>query len=244
MISRLRKITVCRRAKRLLSDSLDEPLPAGQESFVRKHLETCAECRAEARFYREIKEAAQSVDSQPVPGYVWERILLEVEEHSWGGETAEAEGAAKFWKKVSPVWRVNLGGAALCFLIISILSLLPMANTDKDASPSSDTAIAQDIDNRSVEFVTLYMLSRGDDFPPEVRDYFISRLTALNERIRTIKSALAQFPGNRDVLSQLALAYRGKLDLYREIGLGLPAERIIQGLENSHFHMDRGGMHE
>jgi len=44
-------------------------------------------------------------------------------------------------------------------------------------------------------------------------------MEGLNQKIKTIKSALEHYPQNSHIKAQLALAYRQKIELYAEIGL-------------------------
>lgn len=206
----------CRRMRRLLSDRIDSPLPARDEKRVVAHLKTCRTCREEEAFYREMKAAARHLEPLPPPGYLWERVSLRLDEHPWGEDPRPA------WDgKTSPagflIRHINIAGAVVSALLIAALCLLPNKTAEVGTQMFSPTARIDS--DRNIEYLSLYMMANGDRFPVEVRDYYLNCAKGLNQKIKTIKSALERYPQNRDIKAQLALAYRQKLELYNLVGM-------------------------
>lgn len=209
----------CPGIRRLLSERLDAPLSPRQESMVHKHLETCADCRQEAALYANIKSTAASLESRPAPEYLWERISVRLDEHPWGEEErGTAKSAAVRGRFGFLTGSINLAGAALSLALIAVLFLMPGANIQNAGGPGTG-GIRAEVYSPTAEYVSLYMLANSEQFPDEVRAYYLSQLEGLDLRIRTIKSALQKYPHNRQIRAQLARAYSHKIDIFRQVGM-------------------------
>lgn len=209
----------CRRIRQLLSDRLDGPLSPADERRVQRHLTRCADCREEASFYAQIKETAESIDDVTPPEYLWDRISVEIDIDPWGGRRPSL--LQKLWKRVSaysPAGKINFAGIVLSCMLITMLCLLPGGGTGEDGQPDNALAQAEEVDAH-LEYLSLYMTAKGDQFPSTVRDYYLGQIEGLDHKIRMIKSALNRYPQNKRVKAQLALAYQHKLALYHRMGL-------------------------
>jgi hypothetical protein len=181
------------------------------EAKVEEHLSRCDACREEWEFYINIKEAATELENVPPPAYMWDRIELAIDEHPWGEKPESRK------KTRGLVWgvlggRVNYVAAALSLILIFALSLAPNSAYEKRATQMEPAGTGD------LEYVSLYMMTNQNRFPVEIRDYYLAGMEGLNQKIKTIKSALERFPENRHIKAQLALAYKQKIDLYRELG--------------------------
>lgn len=209
----------CRRIRQLLSDRLDGPLSPADERRVQNHLIRCPECRQEMTFYRQIKETAESIEDVTPPDYLWDRISVEIDIDPWGG--CEPSFLQKLWRQVtafSPTGKINFAGIVLSCMLVIILCLLPGGGTGEDNQPDNALAQADEVDAH-LEYLSLYMTAKGDQFPSTVRNYYLGQIEGLDQKIRMIKSALNRFPENKRVKAQLAIAYQHKLALYHRMGL-------------------------
>lgn len=224
----------CRRIRQLVSEALDSPLSVRLEKKVSEHLDGCVECRENAAFYRELRSAAIELDSSPVPSYLWERINIELDEHPWG----DPEEATR-----SRIGSVNWSGFAFSLAILMILSLVPGSAIDDNSDSIGSTAFAREYDP-GLENVSLLMMSQSDQFPVEVRNYYLTQLQALDGKIRKVKSTLERYPSNRAVREQLTIVYGQKLKLYRELSrsiIDLEPEGSERFME---YDCDRGAYYE
>lgn len=204
----------CRRIRRLLSDRIDAPLPPGDEARVTAHLEKCEACRAEYAFYLDLKAAAHGMESVRPPAYLWERIAVQLDEHPWG----EDQNRPGVWTTLAGFINGNFGfvGAVVSVALILLIGGLPGGFERQAPNPyvpaAHETLLGSDLPNLSA-----FMIANGDCFPTEVQDYYLRHAEGLDQQIRTIKSALAHYPNNRQIQAQLAIAYGQKIRLYQEL---------------------------
>jgi hypothetical protein len=207
----------CRRIRRLLSDRIDASLPDRVEKKVLAHLDSCRECREEYAFYQELKKAASHIDIVSPPLYLWDRVAISLEDHPWGEEesipTRKRERVSR-----ALTGKINFAGAILSLALVAVLSLTPGGTFNNSASVYRSMAY-QDVGNRDMEYISLFMMTNRDRFPDAVREHYLGHMEGLNQRIKTIKSALERFSQNNHIKAQLAMAYRQKIELYEQMGL-------------------------
>ncbi|MDD4051974.1 MAG: zf-HC2 domain-containing protein [candidate division Zixibacteria bacterium] len=205
----------CRRVLRLVSMGLDEPLTNGRQRKIEAHLAQCPACRAEAAFYREIKEAAQAIENRPAPDYIWDRIVLQTDEHPWG------EGAVESMVRVSIEYaRRLLFGRLRPAAVFATGLILALSITMPNQIPGESEArplTFVEAERTSTEYLSFMLAMESDRFPVEVQDYYLSQLGGLDQRIRTVKTALRRFPENRAIRAQLVAAYQQKITLCRRL---------------------------
>ena len=206
----------CRRIRRLLSDRVDAPLPARAERKVAAHLENCPECRDEYAFYQELKENATHLQNSPPPAYLWERISLAVDEHPWGEDEGFSDESSRP-AAIGLTGKINWAAAILSIALVAVLSLSP-GGVPHESRLTHGTGMPGSA-SRDIEYVSLYLMANQDKFPEPVRDYYIGHMEGLNQKIETIKSALERYPQNNHIKAQLAMAYRQKIELYKEMGM-------------------------
>jgi hypothetical protein len=216
----------CHRIRRLLSERVDEPLSTRNERCVAEHLVDCNECRREYEFYRELKEVAFEMEMIRPPTYLWDRISVQVDEHPWGEDGVRPLGA----RSPAKLWQGNLGlaGAVIALVLVLIIGLMPSGRSSDTRQVGRD-AIQEESLPQEIDPLTIFLLSGSDRFPTGVRDYYLRHAESLDRQIRTIKLALTQYPNNRQIQAQLAIAYGQKLQLYREVGSASISGGMIPG---------------
>jgi len=204
----------CRHIRRLLSDRVDAPLSPRDEKRVAAHMEKCEDCRAEYEFYVDLKAAADGMELARPPAYLWERIAVQLDEHPWGEDQNRPgiRGALAGFVNGS----FGYVGAIVSVALILLIGGIPAGFQRQAANPyvpaAHATMLQSDLQNLSA-----FMIVNGDLFPAEVQDYYLRHAEGLDQQIRTIKSALAHYPNNRQIQAQLAIAYEQKIRLYREL---------------------------
>ncbi|NMC43769.1 MAG: hypothetical protein GYA46_07610 [candidate division Zixibacteria bacterium] len=215
----------CRRVMRMVSAGMDEPLTPRQRRTTEAHLARCAGCRTEAALYRELKEAAAGMDYAPVPPHIWERIELTIAEHPWG----EGTGARSKIGWGTVIGRIMFGqwrpaGVAMAGLI-TVLAILMPSQIPHESQARPLTFV--EAERTSAAYLSFLLAMEGDRFPAEVQDFYLNQLGALDQRIRTVESAMRRFPGNHAIRQQLIAAYQQKITLYKR-------------LQTVHYGIDRG----
>ncbi len=205
----------CQRIKRLLSRRLDEKLPLSLEKKVARHLEQCADCRAEEAFYSQIKITAANTDKYPMPDYLWERISLEVEEHPWG-EDDEKYSKSQF--SCFNLTKNPLNFSAIIAVLILALVLFP-GTSREDGGHTNNSSVRAEENNSDKAYLSLYLINHPENFPVETHDFYINQLDAINQKTDMIKYVLKKFPNNRQMRLKLANIYSKKIRLYQQLGL-------------------------
>jgi hypothetical protein len=205
----------CQQIMRFVSAGLDEPLTSRRRKKTEAHLARCPRCRAEAAFYRELKDAAAGMDHPPAPSYIWDRIELEIAEHPWG----EGTGARSKIGWGEAVGRLLFGhlrpAAAAMAGLITLLAIL-MPNQIPNESQARPLTFVE-AERTSTAYLSFLLALERDRFPAEVQDYYLNQLGALDQRIRTVEAAMHRFPGNQAVRRQLIAAYQQKITLYKRL---------------------------
>ncbi len=204
----------CRRIRRLLSDRVDAPLPPRDEKRVAAHLDKCKACRAEYAFYVDLKTAAEGMEYVRPPAYLWERIAVQLDEHPWGEDQNRPGimGTLAGFINGHP----GLVGAVVSLALILLIGGLP-AGFERQAPNPYVPAVHETLLGNNLQNLSAFMIANGDRFPTEVQDYYLRHAEGLDQQIRTIKSALANYPNNHQIQAQLAIAYGQKIRLYQEL---------------------------
>ena len=106
----------------------------------------------------------------------------------------------------------------MSIMLIVVLCLMPGGGIGENGSSEKSGLQAGEVDAH-LEYLSLYMVANSDQFPTEVREYYLGQIEGLDQKIRMIKSALNRFPHNHRVQAQLARTYQRKLALYRNLGI-------------------------
>jgi hypothetical protein len=183
--------------------------------MIESHLAQCPECRAEAAFYRDIKEEAGRMEDRPAPDYIWERIVLQMDEHPWG------EGAMRTVARYSIACTqrflfVRLRPAAFFVAGLTLTLCIAMPSRIPGESEARPLTFVE-TERTSTAYLSFLLAMEDDHFPAEIQDYYLSQLGALDQRIRTVKAALQRFPENRAIRAQLIAAYQQKISLYKRL---------------------------
>jgi len=216
----------CHRIRRLLSDRVDAPLAAINEKRVAAHLALCPDCRDEFEFYAQVKGAAAAIENVAPPAYLWDRISMRLDEHPWGEDNQPAEAG----RSLMSILRGNIGyaGAALSIVLLAVFTLVP-AGSLRPRDRVLNSLNNRSLRSPSIEYLSLYMMTNGDRFPAEVREYYVRQAEGLNQQIQTIKTVLVKFPHNRQIMAQLAMAYEQKIRLYHQLGFSRMETRATAG---------------
>ena len=205
----------CHRIRRLLSDRVDAPLTAVNEKRVSVHLNHCPGCRREFEFYAQVKNAAAAIENVVPPAYLWDRISMRLDEHPWGEDDQPVNAGRSLMSFLGG--NIGYAGAALSIVLLAVFTLVPAGSLrprDRVLNAFENRSLC----SPSIEYLSLYMMTNGDRFPAEVREYYVRQAEGLDQQIQAIKTALVKFPRNRQIMAQLAMAYEQKIRLYQQLG--------------------------
>jgi hypothetical protein len=230
----------CPNIQRLLSGRVDEPLSTRAERRVQAHLSKCSECRETLTFFEELKTKAADLETTAPPFYLWERISVELDEHPWGDEeTTPSQSNCRGSRAMTR--RINFAGALLSLILVASLSLIP-GGVSHESRAMHHSVLGHNGNSDDFEYVSLYLMANQNRFPMEVRNYYLGQMEGLNQKIKTIKTALELYPQNHNIKAQLAYVYRQKIELYEKLGLSLGGGSAARDFPSD--ELTRGGGYE
>jgi anti-sigma factor RsiW len=216
----------------LLSDYLDHDLPRAEEDTVRRHLESCTECRETLAALSGVKERAASLADPPAPTDLWAGIASRIgTAGSSSGAPArravvyELPGRRHGWT-VSP-WLaaaaalVVVAGGALWLARDRVIPAMRSAPGFVQAVPatSGTDASAADFDASRIEGEIGQLqqaLDRGrGKLDPKTVQVLEDNLRIIRKATEDARRALEQDPANRDLQDYFAGSVQRKLDLVR-----------------------------
>lgn len=145
----------CSKAGKVLQDEIDGRLPPAESAELRRHLESCAACAAEADAYRRVGEwlrgwtAARTAEKAPQLDVLWLRVRAGIEERKHG-----KSGAASIRK-----WLWLPVAAALA---IGAIVFYPSVVNKAPFHPTSFNVTVEDLESDSA---TVALVDRGEDLP-------------------------------------------------------------------------------
>ncbi|HEY7527912.1 MAG TPA: zf-HC2 domain-containing protein [Candidatus Deferrimicrobiaceae bacterium] len=145
----------CGKAGKVLQDEIDGRLPPAESAEVRRHVESCAACAAEADEYRRIGEmlrawtAARAAEKEPQLDVLWPRVRAGIEEGKPG-----KSGALSIRK-----WLWLPVAAALA---IGAIVFYPSAVNRAPFHPTSFKVTVEDLES---DTATVALVDKGDDLP-------------------------------------------------------------------------------
>lgn len=145
----------CRTVIRMVHDEIDGRLPPSEAAAVRRHLDSCASCAAEAEAYRRTGEmlriwiAARGADRAPQLAALWTGVRAGIEERR--AATSPASRVRKW------LW---LPAAAA--LAVFALLFYP---SDVRRAPFHPTSFEVAVEHLESDAATVALVDKGDDLP-------------------------------------------------------------------------------
>ncbi|NJD63398.1 MAG: hypothetical protein FIA93_11855 [Deltaproteobacteria bacterium] len=145
----------CGKAGKVLQDEIDGRLPPAESAEVRRHVESCGACAAEADAYRRVGgmlrawTAARAEEKAPQLEVLWPRVRAGIEERK-----PETGGAASIRRWLWLPVAAALAVAAIVFYP-SVVNKAPF-------HPTSFNVTVEDLES---ETATVALVDKGDDLP-------------------------------------------------------------------------------
>ena len=225
----------------LLSDYLDHDLARAEEESVRRHLDTCAECRDVLESLALVKARAASLVDPPAPADLWAGIASRI---GTAGSTSveprryvvrelpdpRSARAPRAW--AVPQWALAAAAFAVVALGVSWVVQVrltprlrpsdavqaPVAGTALTPAPGTD-ATAATFDPTAIESEIGQLqlaLDRGHDkLDPKTVKVLEENLRIIRKATEDARHALEQDPANRELQQYFAGSVQNKLDLVR-----------------------------
>lgn len=224
----------CVKARRLISDGLDEPLRPDRAGALAGHLEGCPECRAFARDLGLIVDQAGKLPPVEPPAGAWRKIAAGVRAAgamSPAGETASGPRPGR--------WRYALAAASLLGVVGAgiVIGLRYRRATSTADSPGRGTPaytlakIREAQDHYEKALAALGEAARGGPggLEPVLADAFAQNLAGLDRTIEVCRRMVEENPEDLVFRAHLLAAYREKVSLVETIvGFGRAPDRKMK----------------
>jgi tetratricopeptide (TPR) repeat protein len=215
----------CRKAEKLISESLENLLSNGQEAALRSHLETCSRCRELALDFEVIiREAKRLPHPEPTP-FAWRKISAAVRER---GRPAGSLAAGK------KVWRPGMFqtsksrfalAAALALVIVGGVIVIEFRSRQVEPSLQEGSVEftvakleeAQRYYEKAIQALSDAVQSQQNGLNPLLAEVFKDNLKALDASIQACRQMIEKDPNNLAARSYLLTAYREKVSFLEQM---------------------------
>ncbi|HTO74022.1 MAG TPA: zf-HC2 domain-containing protein [Gemmatimonadales bacterium] len=211
----------------LLSDYLDDELPADLRTEVSEHLEQCAECRATLAELRTVLARARTLSADQSGTDQWQGIAALIQKPGIGGKAVRRRVLMTWPELAAAAVLLVVAGAGGAWLMlrghrpqpVATITIGPAASTI-GADPRAPHAVAaglvagKEYDDAIHELRAVLNENRGklDTVTVRVLEQSLARI---DRAITDAEHALAADPGNAYLSGHLAQTRLRKLDLLR-----------------------------
>ena len=217
----------CAEMRERLNDYADGALEGEERERVAAHLETCAECRAEAEgLVSLLAEAAGLPREIRPPRDLWSGIDARLDAATDGGARPLAGRPAT----ALPRWALAVAAIALVVVTAAVSSLLTrrwdqaMAPEVRVADGVETTASGRKpgtaVGDEEARFLAasreLLEGLEGQDLSPETMAIVRRNLAVIDAAIAELQVALRKDPGNGELARMLLATYQRKIDLLEQ----------------------------
>jgi len=194
----------CDECMELLSEAVDELLPAGVEGEVRSHVTGCAQCRTVFADLAAIRRTASKLDRHTPSRDVWRQI------------SRRTVDARRSWLPLAAAAAIAIVAAGIYWR--TTLQPLPSDNGSPALALSAVAEIQQAERHYEKAIAALEQLTRDRQnvLDPKVNDAIVTSLATIDQAIAESRAALGTDPGSDVAQASLLEALRAKTMLLEE----------------------------
>jgi len=216
----------CSKAKRLISDYIDNSLKRRHSARLEKHLYTCSACRKILEDFREIAKSARGLEELTPPRQTWLKIRERLTPEEQRVLTLHPQKRMWFgYLFFPPKLKYALSAALLLVFVASAVTIgLKYSGGNgilgkKD--PMRYTLAKLDEAERhykkAIKALWEAVSSQEGNLTAEVAEVFRKNLEIIDSSIIACRETVLQEPENIDARSFLLAAYREKVDFLQEM---------------------------
>ncbi len=216
----------CSKARKLISEYIDDNLKAKQRLLLEHHLEACPECQELLKDFQGISKKAKSLDKLTPSPKPWLNIKAKMETEPQEVLTLPSPG--KEWLKAlfyQPRLKYALGSALVILLVISVVTLGlwfskgkgVVGKDDKNGYTFAKLKEAEHHYQLAIKALEEAVLAQEGEVDPLTMAVFRKNLEIINSSIISCQKALQEEPDDIETRNYLLVAYMEKVDLLNEM---------------------------
>jgi len=216
----------CSKARKLVSEYIDDNLKAKQRLLLESHLEACPDCQQLLKDFQGITEKAKDLDKLTPSPESWLNIKAKLETEPQ--EVITLRPRREEWFKslfYQPQLKYALGSALALLLIISVVTLGLWFSRGKGIVGKDDMngytfAKLKEAEHHyqlAIKALEEAVLVQEGEVDPLIVAVFRKNLEIINSSIISCQQALQEEPDDIETRNYLLVAYTEKVDLLNEM---------------------------
>lgn len=227
----------CDRILPLLSELVDNTLPASLAVDVERHLEHCGNCRAVHGDLRAIRQAAATMDRLIPPAAVWKRVAAEISASPERSDSSTLTPPPRPLSETSRQTRFALAAAAV-LVLSTVVGLwiregiqpatnapaIDRANASTDVAgvpgPANDVVQAAERDyEQAIMGLEQVTQAEAHTLDPVIAEALNQNIAIVDRAIGDARDAVGTDPQDDELRAGLLDAFRSKLELLEQMVL-------------------------
>ncbi len=216
----------CSKARKLISEYIDNNLKAKQRLLLERHLEACPACQELLKDFQGIAEKAKNLDRLTPSPKPWFNIKAKLETEPQ--EVLTFTSPRKEWLKSpfhQPRLKYALGSALVLLLIIGVVTLGlwflkgkgVVGKDDLNGYTFAKLKEAEHHYQLAIKALEEVVLAHEGEVDPRTVAVFRKSLKIINSSIISCQQALQEEPDDIETRNYLLAAYMEKVDLLNEM---------------------------
>ncbi len=225
----------CSKAKRLISDYIDNSLKKRQSARLEKHLHTCADCRKILEDFREIAKNARELEEITPSQDAWLKIRKRLTPEEQKILTLHPQKRTWFGYLFFPTKLKYALSAALLLVFVASAVTIGLKYSGGNGILGKKDAMKYTLAKldeaewhykKAIEALWEAVSAQEGNLTAQVAEVFRKNLKIIDSSIMACRETVLQEPENIDARNFLLAAYREKLDFLQEMmELGRPSSQ-------------------
>jgi hypothetical protein len=213
----------CEKAKRLISEFIDENQDPRTNPALQDHLDSCSDCTQVLEDFKKIRSEAESLKKFSPSEQTWSAILEGVQEEKKtpSSEKQERQRFLPFLPKLQPVY----AAALLLLVVVGAVSIgiwfgsqgSTFSALDRQQETYASLDEAEYHYSKAIEALRDVMLNREKDLDPQIVAVFQANLKIIDDSIAECRQLILNDPEDIDSRRYLLAVYKNKVDLLSEV---------------------------
>jgi len=216
----------CSKARKMISDYVDDNLDVKRKSTLEKHLKDCSDCQEVMKDLQGIAESAKELEDLFPPANTWLNIEARLAKEAKAGRVPQRPARKWFdFLVFQPKLKYALSSVVLLAVIVGgvILGIryykagiIPTGKNNQKYT----LAKLQEAERHyqlAIKALGEAISSREESLDPQVAQIFRTNLEIINASIKACKKAVLDKPENIEARNYLLFVYREKLNLLNEM---------------------------